>query len=86
MLLAPDPQSTCGLDPGFPMNRKDRNAIHETPNLRILSRKIWFRKSGTVDGNQKSGDHQFCHGQKSRFLGDGHPTFYRKILIMGIYI
>ena len=26
-----------------------------------------------------------CHGQKSRFFGDGHPTFNVGILIMGPY-
>ena len=26
-----------------------------------------------------------CHGQKSRFIGDGHPTFNDGILIMGPY-
>ena len=26
-----------------------------------------------------------CHGQKSRFFGDGHPTFNRNPYFMGIY-
>ena len=26
-----------------------------------------------------------CHGQKSRFIGDGHPTFNDGILLMGPY-
>ena len=30
------------------------------------------------------GSGHLCHGQKSRFFGDGHPTFNDGILIMGI--
>ena len=38
----------------------------------MLKRAKWLYGMGHIFG-----DGHMCHGQKSRFLGDGHPTFNR---------